>query len=181
MRRSLPVFGLCLCLLLVCAAIPALADAPSSQNILLTIKVGTVGGSEATAKVYRTIANSGGKSTRIMAGQRIPIPVTTFQTPTPPSGEIVPITSYTYQNVGFEGEFIAAVLSDGKISLEGEIQDSSVSGTTSGGQPVIKANQQQFQAVFRRNYVVCAQNASRASDIALNRPVIYIISKPISH
>ncbi len=134
---------LVLCLMLTLGSFPAAADDAVDANILVTVRINRTGSPE--PEIYRTIVRFSNTPTRLMAGHRIPIPVNELETP-PPSGNgrIVPITSFIYQNVGFEARFVAGLRPDGNISIEGDLEHSRVSGTTDGDRPIIQARQSSF-------------------------------------
>ena len=114
---------------------PATMDLPQ-PNIRLTVRVGH-DGDDAGKRSY-TVVVSGGRNTTFVMGERIPIAVTTFQTST----SNVPITSYTYQNVGFTAKMHAWIESDGKIRLDASLEDSYL--INDRPQPTIGALQQRF-------------------------------------
>jgi len=123
----------------------------SESNILVTIRLGEMdGAARVPVKTYQLVAQTGGHPVELMSGSRVPIPVTKFQTSTPPDGEIIPITSYVYQNVGFTVEIEVRLTEAGKIELHAEIEDSRVAswGAAPGEQPVISAGQQNIHALL---------------------------------
>ena len=121
----------------------------SQQNVLVTITMGKInGGEKRSEESYQLIVVGGGETAEVMRGDRIPIPVTTFQVASPPR-EIVPMTSYTYQNVGFTAEVRAWVNGDGRITLAAEIEDSHLAASAAKNpQPKITTSQQRIRAVF---------------------------------
>ncbi len=138
---------LVLCLMLASASLPATAngtDDADDSNLLVTVRVSSTRSTE--PEIYRTIVRFSNTPTRLMAGHRIPIPVHELET-SPPSGNgrNIPITSFIYQNVGFEARFVAGLTLDGKISIDGDLEHSRVSGTTDDGQPIIQARQSSFK------------------------------------
>ncbi len=82
-----------------------------------------------------------GEKAEIMIGERVPIPTTSFNTSQTIGGNIVPITSFTYQNVGITLQMEPRVHHNKEITLKMEVEISSLSGAvqTSGGvsQPII--------------------------------------------
>ena len=82
-----------------------------------------------------------GEEASILIGDRVPIPTTTFNTSNTIGGSIVPITSFTYQNVGITVRVKPRVHHNKEITLEVEVEISQLSGTveTSAGQrqPII--------------------------------------------
>jgi general secretion pathway protein D len=83
-----------------------------------------------------------GEKAEILIGQRIPIPTTSFNTGSTVGGNIVPMTSYTYQNVGITLQLEPRVHHNKEITLKTEVEVSSVAGYVNvlgGGaaQPII--------------------------------------------
>lgn len=79
-----------------------------------------------------------GETAKIHIGDKVPIPTTTFNfTQTDQSGNVIPVTSYTYQNVGIQIEVTPRVHHNREISLELKVEVSSIGATTQSGQPTI--------------------------------------------
>ncbi len=86
-----------------------------------------------------------GEKAEILIGQRVPIPATTFNTSQTVGGNIVPITSFTYQNVGITLQMEPRVHHNKEVTLKVEVEVSNLAGsvTGSGGvsQPIIGTRQ----------------------------------------
>ncbi|HUD71945.1 MAG TPA: secretin N-terminal domain-containing protein, partial [Dongiaceae bacterium] len=85
--------------------------------------------------------SEGAKAT-VRIGDRIPIPSTTFNAASTVGGTIgVPITSFTYQNVGINIDLEPRVHHNREITLKGKVEISSLAGQVSAGggltQPII--------------------------------------------
>jgi general secretion pathway protein D len=82
-----------------------------------------------------------GEKAEILIGQRIPIPTTSFNTSQTIGGNIVPITSFTYQNVGITVQLEPRVHHNKEVTLKLDVEISSLAGSiaVSGGvsQPII--------------------------------------------
>ncbi|MDQ7088024.1 MAG: cohesin domain-containing protein [Acidobacteriota bacterium] len=82
-----------------------------------------------------------GEDGKITIGDRVPIPATTFNTSQTIGGNVVPITSFTYQNVGIIVDVKPRVHHNKEITLELKLEISSLSGTVEGtggvSQPII--------------------------------------------
>jgi general secretion pathway protein D len=79
-----------------------------------------------------------GETAKIHIGDKVPIPTTTFNfTQTDNSGNVIPVTSYTYQNVGIQIEVTPRVHHNREVSLELKVEVSSIGATTQSGQPTI--------------------------------------------
>lgn len=77
-----------------------------------------------------------GEESSFSIGDRVPIPVTSFNTANTAGSNVVPITSYQYQNVGIEVNITPRVHHNEEISLELDIEVSDLGGQI-GDQPII--------------------------------------------
>jgi general secretion pathway protein D len=77
-----------------------------------------------------------GETARLVIGDRVPIPVTTFNTGNTVGGNVVPITSFQYQEVGITIDIEPRVHHNKEITLKVTVEVSNLSGfiTGSGGQ-----------------------------------------------
>src|SRR6185436_11255248 len=85
---------------------------------------------------------SEGEKATVRIGDRIPIPTTTFNAASTGVGTVgVPITSFTYQNVGINIDLEPRVHHNREITLKGKVEISSLAGQVSAGggltQPII--------------------------------------------
>jgi len=93
---------------------------------------------------------SEGQQAEILIGDRVPIPTTSFNTSQTVGGNIVPITSFTYQNVGITLQIEPRVHHNREVTLKLQVEFSQVTGgveSDSGGQPIIGTRQ--IQTVIR--------------------------------
>lgn len=112
-------------------------------HVLVTISIGD--GKKEPARQYQLVVAEGGEMARLFTGTRVPIPTTTFQSETAPA---VPVTSFTYQNVGFTAQ-LRTWLRDGKIKVDANIEESRIApGSSNASQPAVQASQQTFQALL---------------------------------
>ena len=120
-------------------------QAAEVSNVLITFTVGRIdSGHDVPLKSYSLLAAGNGEKAEMMTGARVPIPVTRAT-----ADPAKPVTSFTYQNVGFTAVVEALVLPSGKIKLAGSIEDSSLAQPThSGGGPIIQTLQQQLTAIL---------------------------------
>ena len=93
-----------------------------------------------------------GEKSNLTIGDRVPIPLTTFNTQNAgATGAIVPITSFQYQDVGIKMELEPRVHHNNEVTLHVKIQVSNLNGsvaTTGGGsQPIIGTRE--FDSVIR--------------------------------
>ena len=77
-----------------------------------------------------------GQESSFSIGDRVPVPVTSFNTANTAGSNVVPITSYQYQNVGIEVTITPRVHHNEEISLELDIEVSDLGGQI-GDQPII--------------------------------------------
>lgn len=84
---------------------------------------------------------SEGEKAEIHIGDRVPIPTTTFSTSQTIGGNIVPVTSFTYQNVGIELSIEPRVHHNKEITLKVSVKVSALAGSVVGtggvSQPII--------------------------------------------
>jgi general secretion pathway protein D len=86
---------------------------------------------------------SEGEKAEILIGDRVPIPTTSFNTSQTVGGNIVPITSFTYQNVGITVQIEPRVHHNKEVTLKVQVEVSQIAGNVrSGGvngqdQPII--------------------------------------------
>jgi general secretion pathway protein D len=84
---------------------------------------------------------SEGEKASVRIGDRIPIPTTTFNTTQTVGGTVVPITSFTYQNVGINIDLEPRVHHNKEVTLKLKVELSNLAGTVSAGggvtQPII--------------------------------------------
>ncbi|MBP7149418.1 MAG: hypothetical protein KBD01_17950 [Acidobacteria bacterium] len=73
-----------------------------------------------------------GENGKVTIGDRVPIPATSFNTSQTIGGNIVPITSFTYQNVGIIVDVKPRVHHNKEITLELKLEVSSISGFVEG-------------------------------------------------
>ncbi|HSL84908.1 MAG TPA: secretin N-terminal domain-containing protein, partial [Thermoanaerobaculia bacterium] len=85
---------------------------------------------------------SEGERARLVIGDRVPIPVTSFNTANTVGGNIVPITSFQYQDVGITINIEPRVHHNKEVTLKLTVEVSQVTGQVSSGsgqaaQPII--------------------------------------------
>ena len=82
-----------------------------------------------------------GESSNLHIGDRVPIPVTTFNTQQTSGGNIVPITSFQYQDVGIRIDIEPRVHHNKEVTLKLKIEVSQITGFQDAGggqrQPII--------------------------------------------
>ncbi len=82
-----------------------------------------------------------GEDGKITIGDRVPIPATTFNSSNTIGGSVVPITSFTYQNVGIIIDVKPRVHHNKEVTLELKLEISSLAGSVEGSggvsQPII--------------------------------------------
>lgn len=86
-----------------------------------------------------------GEKSKVHIGDRVPIPATTFNSSQTIGGNIVPVTSFTYQNVGIQLEIEPRVHHNKEITMKVNVEVSSLSGEVEGtggvSQPIIGTRQ----------------------------------------
>ncbi len=94
------------------------------------------GAAELLAQPQLRIAE--GQKAQLVIGDRTPIPVTTFNTGATVGGNIVPVTSFQYQDVGIKIEVEPRVHHNREITLKLTVEVSQISGSVpvQGGSPL---------------------------------------------
>lgn len=84
---------------------------------------------------------SDGEQASVTIGDRVPIPVTTFNTAQTVGGNIVPITSFQYQDIGIRLQLEPRMHHNREVTLNVEVEVASLSGFVEGSggqqQPII--------------------------------------------
>ena len=96
--------------------------------------------SEAQLLASPQIRISDGEQANLTIGDRVPIPVTTFNSAQTVGGNIVPITSFQYQDIGIRLELEPRIHHNNEITLTIQVEVSSVAGSvdgSAGAQPII--------------------------------------------
>jgi general secretion pathway protein D len=82
-----------------------------------------------------------GEKANLVIGDRVPIPLTTFNTSNTIGGNIVPITSFQYQDVGIRIEMEPRVHHNQEVTIKLKVEVSQLNGAVSGSggqsQPII--------------------------------------------
>ena len=131
--------------------LPAVAGEPGPDtNVLITFNVGSVeDGKEVVLKTYEMVLNANGQPVEMSTGARVPIPTTSFKVSDDGTRVAAPVTSYTYQQIGFSATINAKFNEDGSIQVRGRVEDSSLTGTPAAdGRPFIQSMQQNISATL---------------------------------
>jgi general secretion pathway protein D len=91
-----------------------------------------------------------GQKANLVIGDKVPIPLTTFNTSNTIGGSIVPITSFQYQDVGIKIEVEPRVHHNQEVTLKIKVEVSNLDPPiTSNGQSQIAIGTRQFDSVIR--------------------------------
>ncbi|MEM7049418.1 MAG: secretin N-terminal domain-containing protein [Acidobacteriota bacterium] len=92
-----------------------------------------------------------GEKARLVIGDRVPVPVTTFNTANTVGGNIVPITSFQYQEVGITIEIEPRVHHNKEVTLKVRVEVSNINGFIegSGGQQQPRIGTRTIDSVIR--------------------------------
>ncbi len=93
--------------------------------------------SDATSLAQPKMRITEGEKGQLHIGTRTPIPTTTFNTANTIGGNVVPITSYQYQDVGIKIEVEPRVHHNREITLKVTVEVSNIAGYNDDGQPII--------------------------------------------
>lgn len=77
---------------------------------------------------------SDGEQARVHIGEQVPIPVTTFNTANTIGANIVPVTSFSYQDVGIRIDLETRIHHNQEVSLDIHVEFSQVVGDVAGNQ-----------------------------------------------
>lgn len=165
MRRPVLVLAI-----LVLTTLPAVAqqNPPAEENIEVRITVRSPASSEAIREYSMILSPN--VASRLHAGRKIPIPTTTFNTSQTVGSSIVPVTSFTYQNIGFAARLTASRGTGDVIRLEGEIEDSRV--VEEGEHPVIESISQFLAANLEPGAPLVVNRIGGARDAAVSIEVV---------
>ena len=144
-QRALASLAL-LGVMLVAAAVPVHAqEAPRSAvqpqpNVRVTIRLGRVEkGQRRVVKTYHLVVGPETKGSTLLSGARVPLPV---------GGDAADKAAFVYQNIGFSVVAEAFVLTDGRIRLQAELEDSRLLEPVAGRPPVVETRQLSVNAVL---------------------------------
>ena len=116
------------------------SDSPGNIAVRVVVRASDDPSEDPTSREYRMTLVPGQRS-KVVHGRRLPIPTTSFDTSRTDDGGLVPVTSYSYQTVGFQANLEATLALDGRIKLDGSVEDSHVHRYRDGG-PEITAIEQ---------------------------------------
>jgi len=130
------------------------AQSDASYNVRLTFTAGTLDGTKKEdkipAKSLSLVVTSGGPPATLLTGSRVPIPTTELHST---DEDVVPVTSYTYQNIGFSAEVEALILPNGWIQIRASVEDSWIEPGTED-HPVIETRHQRIGVVLQDGAVL---------------------------
>lgn len=95
---------------------------------------------------------SDGEQANLVIGDRVPIPVTTFNSAQTVGGNIVPITSFQYQDIGIRLELEPRIHHNNEVTLIVQVEVANVAGSVDGSggvQPIIGTRN--IQSTIRLN------------------------------
>jgi hypothetical protein len=104
-------------------------DAPRREsNVLVKITVGRIeNGDRKPMRSYQVLTPGGGGPARINTSNRIPIPAMTAMPAQNEDGaHIMPVTSFSYQNVGFQASVRTVILGSDTVKLSADIEDAAL-------------------------------------------------------
>ena len=147
-RSALLATALLVALLLPATTVLAQSDATYNVRVIFTAGKldGTKKEEKVPAKSLSLVVTSGGPPASLLTGSRVPIPNTTVHTT---EDGVVPVTSYTYQNIGFSAEVEALILPNGWIQIRANVEDSWIEPGTEDDQPVVETRHQQINVVLQ--------------------------------
>ena len=161
MRKSLVGTVIVVVLPLLLAA-PVRAGEGAERNLLFTVTVVDTGPEGEAARRSSRILALNGTRADLSAGWKVPIPTST----TKKDGVESPVTSFTYQDIGFLAWIDGRITGEGGVHASGRIEVSAVE--TGGGaaaakatMPTIASFSQKFDVVLPDGAEVTLAEASR--------------------
>ena len=103
---------------------PRRGDDGANVQFDLTLADRNAGGGRSERSVQALALD--GSRIRLSTGWRIPIPTTTFNTANTVGSDIVPVTSYQYQDVGVSASFENRIVGGNRIRIAGQIEVSAI-------------------------------------------------------
>ena len=90
-------------------------------------------------KTYHLVVGPETKGSTLLSGARVPLPV---------GGDAADKAAFVYQNIGFSVVAEAFVLTDGRIRLNAQLEDSRLLEPVAGRPPVVETRQLSVNAVL---------------------------------
>jgi hypothetical protein len=149
-------------------ATSALAQSDANYNVRVTFTAGKLDGAakkenKVPAKSLSLVVTSGGPPASLLTGSRVPIPKTTIETT---ADGVVPVTSYTYQNIGFSAQVEATILPNGWIQVRADLEDSWIEDgpENDADQPVVETRNQQINVILQEGTPIEIVRSTDADD-----------------
>ena len=145
-RSLIPILFLAL-LTATAGAVLADGETDPAGDVRLTFRVGNTApdGTESVRTYHLTSRTDAGRA-RLTQGFRVPIPTTS--SPKKEGSEIVPITSISYQNVGFTVDVEVNIFDKDRFRLVASVEDSHLARMTQEGHPVIATASQRLDVTL---------------------------------
>jgi hypothetical protein len=125
------------------AADPAPPAPEPRGNVRVTIRLGRLeNGKRQPMKSYDLVVAPDTAGSKLLSGARVPLPVGDDKAEATEGGRFV------YQNIGFSAEAMVWILSDGKIKILGQFEDSRLAEAVAGRPPVVQTRQLSVNAVL---------------------------------
>jgi len=137
---------------LLLPAASAFAQSDANYNVRVTFTAGKLDGNKKENKVpgkaLSLVVTSGGPPASMLTGSRVPIPTKEIQAT---DDGVVPVISYTYQNIGFSAEVEALILPNGWIQVRANLEDSWIEEGTENenDQPVVETRHQRINVILQ--------------------------------
>jgi hypothetical protein len=152
--RSVTIAAALLVVFLLAAA-PIAAQSDATYNVRVTFTAGTLDGTKQEEKIpdksLSLVVTSGGPPASLLTGSRVPIPTTSVHTL---ETAVVPVTSFTYQNIGFSAEVEALILPNGWVQVRANVEDSWIEPGTEEDHPVVETRHQRINVVLQESKAI---------------------------
>jgi hypothetical protein len=121
---------------------PAPDKTISKANILVTVRIGKIEGTERVpVKSYSLIVADGTNGSKLLSGQRVPFPAG-------PGDAAEAEGGFIYRNLGFSSEVRAWIVDTKTIKLMAKIEDSRLLDAAAGGPPIVETRQLDVNAIL---------------------------------
>jgi hypothetical protein len=145
-------FAALACLVLstiVVAPVAAQQSGASGDNVVLTVRIGSIADGERTVdKTYRLVLSPGSEGSRLLSGARVPLATETKEIDDTGDANAEVIAAFTYQNIGFSITAEAQVVEPSRILLRALLEDSRIGQADTAGPPPVETRQLSVNVVL---------------------------------
>jgi hypothetical protein len=133
-------------------------------NVQLTLTVIDTTADGVTSEHSVSALALDGRSAQLRTGWKLPIPETTFNTAMPAAGEVVPVTRFSYQDVGLYASLQGRRLEGERVRVSGRVEISAVDEAASASTPAPRLG------TFRHDFEVVLLDGVGATVAEVTKP-----------